>query len=135
MIAPFKIAEVLVPDFVRSEIWRSLLVMFAELNNAQIEYQRYEQLYKDGAISASERDSKYLTLATAKEQVAEAKANLNRIESAQDKQIAEAKATLNKIAEVRPVDIAVAEAEVRQAQATVRVSQSELDRAYIRPLA
>ncbi|WP_319423209.1 ABC exporter membrane fusion protein [Pleurocapsa sp. FMAR1] len=104
----------------------------AELNNAQVEYQRYEQLYKDGAISASERDSKYLTLATAKEQVAEAQANLNRIQSSQQQQLAEAKATLNKIAEVRPVDMAVAEAEVRQAQAAVKTAQAELDRAYIK---
>ncbi|MCC0176846.1 ABC exporter membrane fusion protein [Waterburya agarophytonicola K14] len=104
----------------------------AELNNAQVEYQRYEQLYQDGAISASERDSKYLALETAKEQVAEAQANLNRIKSSQQEQIAEAKATLNKIAEVRPVDIAVAEAEVRQAQAAVKTTQAELDRAYIK---
>ena len=104
----------------------------AELNNAQVEYRRYEQLYKDGAISASERDSKYLALATAKEQVAEAQANLNRIKSSQQEQLAEAKATLNKIAEVRPVDVAVAEAEVRQAQAAVKTAQAELDRAYIK---
>ncbi len=104
----------------------------AELTNARVEYQRYEQLYKDGAISASEKDSKYLTLETAKEQLAEAQANLNRIESAQEKQIAEAKATLDKIAEVRPVDVAVAEAEVRQAQAATQTAQAELDRAYIR---
>ena len=104
----------------------------AELNNAQVEYQRYEQLYKDGAISASERDSKYLTLATAKEQLAEAQANLNRLKSSQQEQIAEAKATLNKIAEVRPVDVAVAEAEIRQAQAAVKTAQAELDRAYIK---
>ena len=104
----------------------------AEVNNAQVEYQRYEQLYRDGAISASEKDSKYLTLATAKEQLAEAQANLNRIKTAQEKQIAEAKATLNKIAEVRPVDVAVATAEVRQAQAAVKTAQAELDRAYIK---
>lgn len=104
----------------------------AELNNAQVEYRRYEQLYNDGAISASERDSKYLALATAQEQLAEAQANLNRIESTQKEQIAEAKATLNKIAEVRPVDVAVAEAEVRQAQAAVKTAQAELDRAYIK---
>ena len=104
----------------------------AELNNARVEYQRYAQLYQNGAISASEKDSKYLALATAKEQLAEAKANLNRIETAQEKQLAEAKATLNKIAEVRPVDVAVAEAEVRQAQAAVEVAQVELDRAYIK---
>ena len=104
----------------------------AELNNAQIEYQRHEQLYQDGAISASERDSKSLALETAKEQLAEAKANLNRLKSSQQEQLAEAKATLNKIAEVRPVDIAVAEAEVRQAQAAVQTAQAELDRAYIK---
>ncbi|MEM6613575.1 MAG: ABC exporter membrane fusion protein [Cyanobacteria bacterium P01_C01_bin.72] len=104
----------------------------AEVNNAQVEYQRYQQLYQDGAISASERDSKYLALATAKEQLAEAKANLKRIQSSQEKQIAEAQATLDKIAEVRPVDIAVAEAEVRQAQAAVKTAQVELDQAYIK---
>ena len=104
----------------------------AEVNNARTEYQRYEQLYKDGAISASERDSKYLTLQTAREQLAEAKANLNRIESSQQQQLAEAKATLNKIAEVRPVDVAVAEAEVRQARAATQTAQAELDRAYIK---
>ena len=104
----------------------------AEVNNAQVEYQRYEQLYKDGAISASEKDSKYLTLATAREQLAEAKANLNRIKSSQQEQIAEAKATLNKISEVRPVDIEVAAAEVRQAQAAVKTAEAELNRASIK---
>ena len=104
----------------------------AELNNAEVEYQRYEQLYRDGAVSASQKDSKYLTLATVKEQLAEAQANLNRIKSSQQEQIIEAKATLNQIAEVRPVDVAVAEAEVRQAQAASRVAQAELDRSYIK---
>ncbi|MEY2831930.1 MAG: hypothetical protein RLZZ574_1188 [Cyanobacteriota bacterium] len=106
--------------------------MQAELNNAQVEYQRYQTLYQDGAISASERDSKYLTLETAKKQLAEAQANLNRIESGQQEQLAEAKATLNKIAEVRPVDIAVAQAEVQEAQAAVQTAQAELDQAYIK---
>ncbi|MEN9518631.1 MAG: hypothetical protein RLZZ381_1219, partial [Cyanobacteriota bacterium] len=106
--------------------------MQAELNNAQVEYQRYQKLYQDGAISASQRDSKYLALATAKEQVEEAQANLNRIKSGQQEQLAEAKATLNKIAEVRPVDIAIAEAEIREAQAAVKTAQAELDRADIK---
>lgn len=106
--------------------------MEAELRNAELEYQRYQTLYQDGAVSASERDSRYLTLETAKEQLAEAKANLKRIESSQQEQIAEAKATLNKIAEVRPVDVAVAEAEVKQAQAAVKTAQAELNRAYIK---
>ena len=104
----------------------------AELNNARIEYRRYEQLYRQGGISASEKDRRYLTLATAQQQLAEAKANLERIESAQQEQITEAKATLDKIAEVRPVDVAVAAAEVRQAKAAVQTAQAELNRAYIK---
>lgn len=104
----------------------------AELKNAQIEYQRYQQLYDRGAVSASQRDSKELTLATAQEQLAEAKANLNRIKSAQQEQLAEAKATLNKIAEVRPVDVDVAAAEVQEAQSAVATAQADRDRAYIK---
>lgn len=69
----------------------------AELRNAQTEYDRYQQLYNKGAVSASQRDSKELTLATAQEQLAEAKANLNRIKSAKQQQIAEAKATLKQL--------------------------------------
>ena len=106
--------------------------MEAELRNAQTEYQRYQQLYNQGAVSASQRDSKELTLATAKEQLAEAKANLSRIKSAQQQQIAEAKATLNKIAEVRPVDVDIALAEVQEAQAAVSIAEADRDRAYIR---
>ena len=106
--------------------------MEAELRNAQIEYQRYQQLHNQGAISASERDNKLLILETAKEQLAEAKANLSRIYTAQQKQITEAQATLNKIAEVRPVDVEVAAAEVREAQAAAATAKADRDRAYIK---
>jgi HlyD family secretion protein len=104
----------------------------AELKNAQLEYRRYQQLYEQGAVNASEKDSKELTLATAREQLAEAKANLSRIETAQQQQIAEAKATLNKIAEVRPVDVEVATAELKEAQSAVITAQAERDRAYLK---
>ena len=104
----------------------------AELKNARVEYQRYQQLYDRGAVSASERDSKELTLATATEQLAEAKATLSRIETAKQQQIAEARATLNKITEVRPVDVDIAAAELAEARAAVTTAQAELDRAYIK---
>ncbi len=106
--------------------------MEAEFKNAQVEYQRYEKLYAEGAISASERDSKALGLETAKRQLEETKANLERTSSAKEQQINAAKATLNRIAEVRPVDVEVAAAEVREAQAAVATAQAELDRAYIK---
>lgn len=104
----------------------------AELNNAQSEYQRYQTLHNDGAITTSKRDSKQLAVETAQEKLAEAKANLNKISSSTQQQLVEAKATLNKIAEVRPVDVDVAIAKVRQAQSAVKTAQSKLDRAYVK---
>lgn len=104
----------------------------AELQNTQIEYQRYQQLYLDGAISASERDSKLLIFETAQRQLEEARANLQRIKTTAEEQIREAKATLERIVEVRPVDIEVAEAEVREAQAAAATAQADLDLAYIK---
>ncbi len=104
----------------------------AELRNARIEYQRYQQLHDRGAISASQKDNKKLILETAQEQLTEAQANLRRIRTARQQQITEARATLNKIAEVRPVDIQVAVAEVREAQAAVATALVDRDRTYIK---
>ncbi|MEA5550376.1 ABC exporter membrane fusion protein [Anabaena cylindrica UHCC 0172] len=122
----------------------------AELNNAESESQRYQQLYSEGAISNSVIDSKRLNVETAKQQLGEAKAILNRINSTatkqlaeakvaltrinatSNKQISEAKATLNSIAEVRPVDVNLAQTEVESAIATLKRTQTDLEAAYIR---
>ncbi|MDM9580587.1 MULTISPECIES: ABC exporter membrane fusion protein [unclassified Nostoc] len=122
----------------------------AELKNAEAEYQRYQQLYSQGAVSNSLYDSKGLTVETAKQQVDEAKAVLNRINTTASKQLAEAKAalartnatgskqvseakaTLTSIAEVRPVDVAAAKTEVENAIATLKHAQTELAAAYIK---
>jgi HlyD family secretion protein len=122
----------------------------AELKNAEAEYQRYQQLYSQGAVSNSLYDSKGLTVETAKQQVDEAKAVLNRINTTASKELAEAKAelartnatgskevseakaTLTSIAEVRPVDVAAAKAEVENAIATLKHAQTELAGAYIK---
>ncbi|MBD0389302.1 MAG: efflux RND transporter periplasmic adaptor subunit, partial [Nostoc sp. C3-bin3] len=118
--------------------------------NAEAEYQRYQQLYSQGAVSNSLYDSKGLTVETAKQQVDEAKAVLNRINTTASKQLAEAKAalartnatgskqvseakaTLTSIAEVRPVDVAAAKTEVENAIATLKHAQTELAGAYIK---
>jgi HlyD family secretion protein len=104
----------------------------AELHNAKIEDQRYQALYQDGAISASERDSKRLTLETVQQQLNEAKANLNRMKQAGQEQLNEAKATLNRIAEVRPLDVKASQAEVSSAIVAVRQAQVNLKLAYVR---
>ncbi|NES99171.1 MAG: ABC exporter membrane fusion protein [Sphaerospermopsis sp. SIO1G1] len=122
----------------------------AELKNANIELQRHQQLYRDGAISQSLFDSKSLTVDTITQQLREAKANLERIDSTGIKQINEAKnaltriqntgskqitsakATLDKIAEVRPVDVAAAQAELNRAIAIAKQAKANLDQAYVK---
>lgn len=104
----------------------------AEVRNAQQEYQRYESLYRDGAVSASLRDGKRLTLDAALQELNEAKATRSQTASTLTQQVKEARATLDQIAEVRPVDVRVAQAEVDSAIAAVQQAQAELDLSYIK---
>jgi HlyD family secretion protein len=104
----------------------------AEFSNAQAEYQRWQQLYQDGATSASNADSKRLRLETVREQINEAKATLKRTVNSSLDQITEAKATLDRIAEVRPVDVYVARTEVASAVAAVTKAQADLDLSQVR---
>ena len=122
----------------------------AELENAQTECDRYQSLYADGAVSASQRDSFCLQAATARERLAEAQANLNRIATSRQEQINEALANLDRtrrtlerqivenraaleaIAEVRPVDVRVAQAELDGALADVEKARADLEQAYAR---
>ncbi|MEL6353348.1 MAG: ABC exporter membrane fusion protein [Cyanobacteria bacterium J06627_28] len=104
----------------------------AEVNNARDDFQRYASLYQRGAISASERDSRRLTLTTAEQRLAEANATLSRIQTTGAQQISQARSTLDRIEDVRPVDINIARAEVASAQAAVAEAQVTLDQAYVR---
>ncbi|MGL5074550.1 MAG: HlyD family efflux transporter periplasmic adaptor subunit, partial [Waterburya sp.] len=104
----------------------------AELDNAQTEFQRHQQLFNQGAISASELDSKKLTFKTAQEQLNEARATLERTERTLNARLAQAQATLEETAEVRTVDIQIAQAEVNQAQAAVAKAQADMELAYVR---
>ena len=122
----------------------------AEYRNAKAEFDRYEKLYQEGAISASSFDSKRLNLetsnqqlteakvtlerieSTGKQQIQEAKTTLARIESTGQQQIKEARSTLNQVSEVRGVDVQAAQAEVNAALVAVKKAQTELNQAYIR---
>lgn len=122
----------------------------AELKNAQLEDERHQFLFSQGAIAASLRDSKRLLRDTARDKLKEASAQLSRIEFSREQQIREAraklqqiktaqldrvqsaKATLEQIAEVRPVDIQAALSDVKSAEIAVQQAQAELDLAYIR---
>jgi HlyD family secretion protein len=104
----------------------------AELQNAQTESQRYESLYQQGAIAASLRDSKALGFNTARRNLQEAQAVLNRIQTTRSPELDSAKATLDRIAEVRLVDVEAAQAQVDAAIVEVEQARAQLDLATVR---
>jgi HlyD family secretion protein len=104
----------------------------AEVRNALTESQRYESLYRDGAISASQRDNKRLTLETAQKNLQEAQSVLQRTQTTSLPQLGEAKANLDRIAEVRVVDVMAAQAEINHANAAVKQAQANLEQAFVK---
>ncbi|WP_251960460.1 ABC exporter membrane fusion protein [Nostoc commune] len=104
----------------------------AEVRNAQAENERYQQLYQQGAISASQRDSKRLNWETAQKSLQEAQAQLNRIQSTSQQQVKEATAKLDEIAEVRGVDVAAVQAEINRAVAAMNLAKANLKQAEVR---
>jgi HlyD family secretion protein len=104
----------------------------AELRNSQSEDRRYQQLYKEGAISASDSDARKLRVDTVQQQLNEAIATQNRTTETLQKQLYEAKAKLTSIAEVRPTDIQLAQADVESTQAGVKQAQADLDLTIVR---
>ncbi len=103
----------------------------SEVRNAKAEYNRFQQLFASGTISASSLDSKRLAVETAEAQLNEAKAMQNRNSETLKAQNIEAKANLNRVTEIRPVDIAAAQTDVNTAIAAVKRSQTELKQAYV----
>jgi len=110
---------------------RAIARLNAELENAQVEHQRYQELFEAGAVTASQLDAKRLTLETAQKQLEEAEANRTWIETTFEQQIRAAQATLGQLAEVRPTDLQVAQAEVERAIADVTKAEADLKLAYV----
>jgi HlyD family secretion protein len=104
----------------------------SELQNAQAEFNRYQSLYQEGAISASERDSRRLALDTAQKSVQEAQVNLDRLRLTTPAELNRARATLEQIAEVRPVDVRSAQAEVNRAIAARNQAKASFDQSVVR---
>lgn len=103
----------------------------AEVDNAQTESDRYQRLYKEGAISASIADAKALQLKTTQQQLTEAKASLSRTQDTLQQQLKQAQSKLNSIKEVRTVDVEVAQAEVNSATTAIKQAKADMDLTYI----
>ncbi|MEB3335973.1 MAG: ABC exporter membrane fusion protein [Leptolyngbyaceae bacterium] len=104
----------------------------AEFRTAQREYERYQSLYRAGAISASLLDTKKLEMMTSEAQVKESEAAFQRTLRAAREQLKREKATLNSLAEVRPTDIQQAQAQVEVAIANLQRAKAELEDAAVR---
>ena len=104
----------------------------AELKNAEINFNRYQTLYQDGAVSRSALDDRQELFDRAQARLNQAQARLENTNSTLQEQIAREKAMLNKLREVRPVDLAEAQAEVDYAIAQVKRIESELEDYYVR---
>ena len=98
----------------------------AEVENARLDYDRYESLHRAGAISVAERDARQLTYTTTQRQLQEAEAALARTQTTIQQQITQARANLARIAEVRPVDVSAAQAQVQAALAGVARAEADL---------
>lgn len=110
----------------------SIARLQAQFNNARTECQRYQLLFNNGAIAASQRDNICLQPMTLQDQLREARANRDRTVATLNQQRKEAEGTLQQIAEIRPVDIAIAQAEVQASQAAIQQAEANLALAYVR---
>ncbi len=104
----------------------------AELLNAEAENKRYQKLYIEGAISASQKDSKNLNVEIAKKSLQAAQSQLKKLELSSQQKIKEASATLNQISEVRKVDVEAAIAELNRANTVVKKATINLQQAYVK---
>lgn len=103
-----------------------------EVLNSESQYQRYQELYSQGAISTSQKNDKYVTLQTAKNNLKSAKLQLNKLQFSNQQKIAEASAKLQQISEVRKVDVDAAIAELNRSLVMVKKAKINLENAYVR---
>ena len=122
----------------------------AELQNVQQDFDRYQFLGEQGAISRSDLDLRQLQVNQAEKQLLEAQANSDKIQASLEQQIKETQADLQqkqnsltqqiqsaiaelaRIKEIRFVDVDVIQAEVQQVQASLAIAQAKLEDTYIK---
>jgi HlyD family secretion protein len=92
----------------------------AELRSVQTDFERYRQLAQDGAISASELDSRRLKLETAIEKLTEAQATRNQSVATLNEKLKEAQANRNQT-------IAILSKQIKEAEVTRNKTIAVLD--------
>lgn len=99
----------------------NVLRLEQELNSAIRDAQRYESLLRDGATSEFTRDSFVIKVKTFREQLAQAKQELNQAEG-----------LLDSIQEVRPTDVTIARSQLDAAIADVKRAEVDVALSEVR---
>jgi len=100
---------------------------FAELKNAEAEYQRYQTLYKDGALSKSDLDTRALTLQTSQSALKQSE----RLRDQAALELRQAQQQQASLESVRPIDVQAAEAQLQVAIANFQKAKAELETAAV----
>jgi HlyD family secretion protein len=104
----------------------------AQLQDAKTQFSRFEQLQRDGAISAADLDARRLTVTTIEAQLREAEAQLVRVEETSKAQVLEAAANLERSRQTNPTAVSVAEAELAGAKASLEQAKTDLELSNVR---
>ena len=104
----------------------------AELKNTEINYSRYQTLYRDGAVSRADLDDRRELYERSQAKLDRETARYTNTVATLQKEIARERAMLEQLTEVRPVDLAEARAELDYAIAQVQRIESELEDYYVR---
>ena len=100
----------------------------AELEIAIRDYNRFLQVYKEGAISQTVLDTYRLRVETLRGQFVQAQQQTQQAKF----QLSQSQGTLSSVSEVRPTDIQFAEAQLQTAIVNVKRAEIDLDLAQVR---
>jgi len=100
----------------------------AELEIAGRDYNRFLQVYKEGAVSQTVLDTYRLRMETLQGQLAQAQ---QQVQQAQF-QLSQSQGLLSSVREVRPTDVEFAEAQLQTAIVNIKKAEVDLDLAQVR---
>ncbi|MEM6521322.1 MAG: HlyD family efflux transporter periplasmic adaptor subunit, partial [Cyanobacteria bacterium P01_C01_bin.70] len=104
----------------------------ATLREAEVNYQRYQELAAMGAESRSQLDIAQRNYETAQAELAQKQAALGETETTLQAEINEEQARLAELRQTTPEAIAIAQAQLEQAQMQVAQRQADLDDVMVR---
>ncbi|MFN6539278.1 MAG: ABC exporter membrane fusion protein [Nostoc sp. EkiNYC01] len=102
-----------------------------EVRKAENDYQRYQALSQEGAVSAADTETKRLQVEIEQQKLQEATANLSEQISTGSERVKESQATLQSVKHVKPTDILVAKAELNESLSQLRKAKVDMESTYV----